>query len=359
MTEFTASPRVRTLAMAALVTANAITVSSLYWMQAVIAQTDAELGHSAILAMAPGAALLGYAFGVAGLACFSRDLSRPGGLAGHGIFLAAALCCLAVSPNPECVVLAALAVGAGCALTQRILVGATTLVGEAQRAQAIGFIIASGLLGIVFARAWVADAAIVIGWRALFVVGAAATGSACLVAAWVNPTSNAAPVVRPPMPSPLTLFRTVGALRSAAAQQALAFAVFHMGWALFPAATHASTTIRAAIASAGAVAAVVSGRACRTLSPRIVALTGLSTVGVALAAAALTFSTSAQASRSALLVAMSLVEVGTQIALVANQARAQAAAPSLPIRGRLAAIMTTIAFGGGAAGAAIGNLLQQ
>ncbi len=56
---------------------------------------------------------------------------------------------------------------------------------------------------------------------------------------------------------------------------------------------------------------------------------------------------------------MILLEFGTQVALVANQARAQAAAPTVLVRGRLAAVMTTIAVGGGAAGAAIGNLMLR
>ena len=56
---------------------------------------------------------------------------------------------------------------------------------------------------------------------------------------------------------------------------------------------------------------------------------------------------------------MVLLELGTQVALGANQASAQAGAPSVPVRGRLAAIMTTIAFGGGALGAVIGNLVQR
>ena len=54
---------------------------------------------------------------------------------------------------------------------------------------------------------------------------------------------------------------------------------------------------------------------------------------------------------------MALLEIGTQLALVANQTRAQARAPTAATRGRITAIVTTIGFAGGAFGAAIGNLV--
>jgi hypothetical protein len=54
---------------------------------------------------------------------------------------------------------------------------------------------------------------------------------------------------------------------------------------------------------------------------------------------------------------MGLLDAGTQVALVANQTRAQALASSPAMRGRLAAIVTTIGFVGGALGSAIGNLV--
>ena len=47
----------------------------------------------------------------------------------------------------------------------------------------------------------------------------------------------------------------------------------------------------------------------------------------------------------------------TQIALVANHARSQALASTPAMRGRVAAIVTTVGFAGGAVGSALGNLL--
>ena len=158
----------------------------------------------------------------------------------------------------------------------------------------------------------------------------------------------------------MALLLGVPALRGAAAQQAIAFAAFNMGWSIFPAASHASPAVRALIAIAGAGAALLSGQACRFRPSRTIALFGLSAVGVAIALATLVVATRLPVAGPTTYAAMALLEIGTQVALVANQARAQAAAPvPFPVRGRLAAIMTTIAFGGGAAGAAIGNLMQR
>ncbi len=346
------------VAMAPLALASTLATSSLYWAQSLAGQAAAELGRSVPLAMAPGATLLGYAGGVAALAALSRDLSSPRGLARHGVALALALCLAAAAPNGPCLALACLAVGAGCALTQRLLVSATTLVPASRRAQAIGVIICSGLLGIVFARAWVGEAAAVIGWRRMVLADAAAALCACLAAAWLCPL-RAAPTRQTDLPSPLALLRDVPALRGAALAQAVAFAAFNMGWSLFPAASHASSMARAAIATAGAAAALWSGRACRRRPPRAVAVLGLSAIAVAAVLAALVLATHLRPSGSLAYTAMTLLEVGTQVALVANQARAQAAAATVPVRGRLAAIMTTIAFGGGAAGAAIGNIVLR
>ena len=347
------------LELVPLLIINAFAVSSLYWAQSVVDLTTAELGSSAVVAFTPGATLLGYALGVAGQAILARDLSRTSGLVLHGACLSAALCLTAVAPNAATIAMTCVAIGAGCSLTQRVIVIATTLVAPARQAQAIGMAIASGLVGIVIARACVTDLAVLIGWRTMFVAGAVITFSACLAFASLRTKPGVASGRLAELPSPIVLLRTMPALRVAALQQAVVFACFNLGWALFPAASHASVGARAAIASAGAVAALLSGRACLAQPPRVVALCGLSSVIAAAGVAGLVVATGISAASPITYGAMVLLELGTQVALVANQAIAQAGAPSVPVRGRLAAILTTIAFGGGALGAVIGNLVQR
>lgn len=346
-------------AMFPLLAANALTASSLYWAQSVIGFAAAELKPSAFVALAPGATLLGYALGVAGLATFAHDISRPSGLARHGACLAAALCVAAASPNGACLALACLGIGAGCALTQRILVLATTIFPESQRAQAIGTIVASSLFGILCARAYVPEAAAVFGWRLSFLAAAVAFLIACMTAVWLTPRRNVLLAIRSDLPPPMVLLRNSAPLRAAALQQSIVFAAFNLGWSLFPSASHAPPTARALIATAGAFAAIMSGRACLRLAPSTVALVGLCTVGGAAVIAMLIYALRISSAGPLSYIAMSMLEIGTQVALVANQTRAQAAAPSVPVRGRMASIMTTIGFGGGAAGAAIGNLVWR
>ena len=347
------------LELVPLLLTNALAVSSLYWAQSVVGLAAADLGPSAIIALTPSATLLGYALGVAGQAILARDLSRTSGLVLHGACLSAAQCLTAVAPNAATIAIACLAIGAGCSLTQRVIVIATTLVAPARQAQAIGMAIASGLVGIVIARACVTDLAALIGWRTMFLGAAVITFSACLAFAGLRTKPGAVSGQLAELPSPIVLLRTMPALRIAALQQAVVFACFNLGWALFPAASHASVGARAAIASAGAMAALLSGRACLTRPPRAVALYGLSSVAAAAGVAGLVVAMRMSASSPATYGAMVLLELGTQVALVANQASVQADASSVPVRGRLAAILTTIAFGGGALGAVIGNLVQM
>ncbi|HYZ64001.1 MAG TPA: hypothetical protein VE650_16255, partial [Acetobacteraceae bacterium] len=151
-----------------LTLANGVAVSSLYWGQAVVARAAGEFGGSATVSLVPGAALAGYAMGVAGLATLAGDLTEPGGLARHFLLLVAALCLAASAPVASVLTVACLLVGIGCALTQRLLASATSAVGSGARAQTIGWIIAGGLCGIVLARAAVPAAASSLGWRGVF-----------------------------------------------------------------------------------------------------------------------------------------------------------------------------------------------
>ena len=107
-----------------------------------------------------------------------------------------------------------------------------------------------------------------------------------------------------------------------------------------------------AVASLGAVAALTAGWLCRHQAPSKVALAGFGAVALA-AISALCISGIGPMAYAV----MTLLDTGTQTALVANQAQAQARATSSAMRGRIAAIVTTIGFSAGAAGAAIGNAL--
>lgn len=350
-------PRSSTLPLLiALCALNGVTVSTLYWAQSMAALARLEMGDAAWATMMPSATLAGYALGVALLATFARDMTMANGLGIHALVLGVGLGIAAVAPVAPLVTLACLIVGMGCSLTQRTLACAASAVSSLQRGPVIGCVIASGLVGIIGARALVPAASATVGWRMMFMLGAGAVCCCGIVAAIAAQRVDRGGWERDaaPLPSAIALWRREPVLRRAALQQGFVFAMFNFGWAVFP---HVLSHERAGgaalmgvVASLGASAALLAGWACKQRRPGEVASSGLVAVLIAGVAAALAGGTGPVA-----FAAMTLLDIGTQTSLVANQAQAQALATSPAMRGRVAAIVTTIGFAAGAIGAAIGN----
>ncbi len=334
-----------------LVLANAGVVSTLYWTQAVVGSAVAEFGPSPWVLLMPGATLAGYAAGVAWQATLARDLTDPRAMTRHFALLVAALLLAASAPSPFMTMVACIAIGLGCSITQRLLATATMGVMSAARSHTIGWIIAGGLCGIVIARALVPVASQMLGWRWVLCIAAGlAAVSLATTRSPLHPQSTAVP----PPPRAVILWRQNRVLRWGALQQALVFAVFNLGWALYPrllAGSPAPSWHTASVAGLGAAFALISGRLCVRYDADMVARAGL--VAVLLGGAALIQCGSSIPLTS---LAMAVLDAGTQVALVANQTRVQREAPTNAVRGRLTAMVTTIAFLGGAVGAAVGNL---
>ena len=344
--------RVAEIAALALVSAMTIaTVSTIYWPQALLMQIRTDMAEPTLVAMLPGAILLGYAAGVTVLAVSSRNLAGRNGLAWHVMVLVAGVAALAIAPTGMAAALACLLVGAGCALTQRLLIISTSTCRPERRAEVIGLLIACGLSGIVVARAWIGDIAQRIGWRHTLIADAIMITmlmAALYVTKWPEPTE---PVARPV--SLPVLWRRYATLRHAAFHQAIIFAAFNAGWAVLPMLTITTPTIRAVVAGVGALTAVVAGKVARRLRPARLAAVAPLFVAIAAAMTALV------ATRLAYIGAMVFIEIGTQLALVANQTRAQAIAPDVGSRGRMASLVTAIGFAGGALGAAVANMFAR
>ena len=340
----------------ALFALNGVTVSTLYWAQSMAPLARLETGPSLWISMMPSATLAGYALGVATLAALARDMTTANGLGLHALLLGVGLGLAAVAPAAPLIMLACLIVGIGCSLTQRVLACAPSAVSAAQRGPVIGCVIASGLIGIIAARALVPSASGVLGWRMMFMLDAGMVCCCGIVAAiaaqrvdrrgWEIDTA--------PLPNARVLWRSAPILRRAALQQGFVFAMFNFGWAVFPRLVRhegsAGAVSMGMIASFGAVAALVAGWACKRQRPGDVASSGLCAVLIAGIAAAAASGTGPLA-----FAAMALLDIGTQTSLVANQAQAQALATSPAMRGRVAAIVTTVGFAAGALGAALGN----
>lgn len=352
MTLATLRPQVSDLATLTLVSALTMaTVSSLYWPQALLMQIRSGLNEANLVALLPSAILLGYAIGVSALAIASHNLAGRGGFAWHVAILIAGLAALAAAPNGIAALMACTLLGAGCALTQRLLIIATNAYRPERRPEIIGLLVASGLSGIVVARAWIGDIAQYVGWRHVLHLNAAliaAIVAALLAMPWAKPAERVA------RPIPIAgLWNSYATLRHAALHQAVVFAAFNAGWAILPALTDTMPTTRAIVAGVGALTAIIAGRTARRLPPaRLAAIAPIFIVAAASMALLI-------ATRPAFIGAMVFVEIGTQLALVANQTRAQAVAPDVGSRGRMASLVTAIGFAGGAFGAAAANTLAR
>lgn len=344
--------------LVALFALNGVTVSTLYWAQAVASVERLEFGPSVWANMMPSATLAGYAIGVALLAALARDLTTANGLGLHALLLGLGLGAAAVAPAIPVIALACVLVGIGCSLTQRVLACATSAVSPVARGPVIGGAIASGLAGIVVARAVVPIASAAVGWRTMFMLDAGMVCACGIVAAIAaqRVDRRAWDTDAAPLPSARLLWRREPILRRAAVQQAVVFTLFNLGWAVFPRMVAESGSSVAVpmgiIASLGACAALGAGWACKRHPAAGIATAGLYTVLLAGVSALLVSGAGPVA-----YAAMALLDVGTQTALVANQAQGQSLATTPAMRGRLAAIVTTIGFGAGAIGAAIGNAL--
>ena len=335
---------------------NGVTVSTLYWAQAMAPLARVEMGASFWAGMMPSATLAGYAIGVAMLAALARDMTTANGLGLHALVLGVGLGVAAVAPAAPLVTLACLIVGIGCSLTQRVLACAASAVSSAHRGPVIGCVIASGLVGIIGARTLVPAASGALGWRMMFMVDAGVVCCCGILAAIAAQRVDRRgwEMDATALPNARVLWRREPILRRAALRQGLVFAMFNCGWAIFPRlVSHdgsAGAASIAVVASLGAVAALVAGWACKRRRPGEVANSGLCAVLVAGAAGVAASGTGPVA-----FAAMALLDIGTQTSLVANQAQALSLATSPAMRGRVAAIVTTIGFGAGAIGAAIGN----
>ena len=339
----------------ALFALNGVTVSTLYWAQSMASLARLEMGSSLWVSLMPSATLAGYACGVAALAALVRDMTIANGLGLHALVLGVGLGSAAVTPSAPLIMLACLIIGIGCSLTQRVLACAASAVSASHRGPVIGCVIASGLVGIIGARGLVPAASAMVGWRMMFMLDAGLVCCCGIVAAiaalrvdrcgWEMDTA--------PLPNAWVLWQREPILRRAALQQGFVFAMFNAGWAVFPRLASRGSASGAmsmgVIALLGAVAALAAGWICKRRRPSEVASSALGAVVFA--------GTAAVAARGtgSLGIAMALLDMGTQTALVANQAQAQALATSPAMRGRVAAIVTTIGFAAGALGAAIGN----
>ncbi len=329
-----------------LALANAAAVGSLYLNQALLTSAAVSLPVSTWLALVPFATLAGYASGVA-LVAFGparRRFSVPRHLGVLAIALAAA----AAAPTIPALTLASFCVGLGAATAQRLLAAAAHLAGSAAAGRAIGRLIACGLFAVLLVKLLGAAAAGLVGWRGVFALAALLVAVAAFLVR--PPAASAQPVLQ--HPGVAAFWRSSSLLRRVAWQQAALFGAFQAAWliALTALAPEDRWLVAVGGGCAGMLAAVGAGwHSDRGDQGRVAAIGSAAMVVSAALALPFAYGMASGWARSVLLlVGMAGIDGGLQVALVANQARAQAIRPEL--RSRCAALLTVFgSLGGGAA----------
>ncbi len=274
--------------------------------------------------------------------------------------VAAALAIAASSPTAGVLAAASFAIGVTTVVPQLILPFAAGMSAPAVRGRVVGQVVSGLLVGILAGRVVAGAVGHWAGWRAMF--AAAAVAMVALAAALrlmlpLAPPANDALSYGGLLRSLGTIFRTEPVIRDAALLGALTFASFSAFWTTLafrlaePPLRYGSATAGAfgLIGLVGAVAAPLAGRMADRRSPR-------RTVGAGLFVnvAAWLVMLAGGHTLIGLAAGVILLDAGTQVAQVSNQARVYALAAET--HGRLNTIYMTCYFIGGSLGSAAATL---
>lgn len=278
------------------------------------------------------------------------------------LLLAVAVSLAAAAGSPTLGILAAasFAIGVTTVVPQLILPFAAGMSAPGVRGRVVGQVVSGLLVGILAGRVVAGVVAHYAGWRSMF--GAAAVAMVALAGALrlmlpLAPPAGAGLSYGRLLRSLGTIFRGEPVIRDAALLGALTFAAFSAFWTTLafrlvePPLHYGSATAGAfgLIGLVGAVAAPLAGRMADRRSPR-------QTVGIGLFVnvAAWLLMLFGGHTLIGLGAGVILLDAGTQVAQVSNQARVYAL--PAPMHGRLNTIYMTCYFIGGSLGSAAATL---
>jgi predicted MFS family arabinose efflux permease len=351
------APRIDPVRLIPLMAASAgLAVATIYFNQPLL-ETMARSFRVGLTAVAPVAMAtqLGYAAGLFVLGPMGDRLPRKGIILVLGIGLTLASLAAAVSPTAEALIGASLGIGLFASLAQQIVPMAAHLAPPEQRGRIVGKVMSGLLFGILGGRFVAGVLGAHVGWRGVFLLGAAGAAGMTAVLAWRLP--KLPPVTHePPGRLILSVFALAGrypALRAASFTGALLFAAFSVFWValtpLLASAFHLGSQVAGLfglIGATGALIAPIAGRLTDRIGPGKVL-----TAGIAGTFASFVVFAISGRSLVGLAVGSILLDGGTQAALIANQARIFALAPSA--RSRTNSFFMTCYFLGGSAGSVI------
>jgi predicted MFS family arabinose efflux permease len=273
---------------------------------------------------------------------------------------AAALLAVSISRTASAYYVAAFLVGLFTTGAQVLIPFIAQLVPEARRGRVVGIVMAGLLTGLMLARPMALFISASLGWRAVFVIAAAAMLIVAAVLGRMMPRHQPVGGLRygQILLTSLLVLRDLPRVRRRALYQTLMFGGFSLFWTAAPLALAARFGLHergiAVFALAGAGGALVAPLAGRLADG---GWTRACTTG-AMAVLGISFLVSDWLVAAGALAAFALVAVLVDAAVQMNQVVSQRIIYTTPAgsRGRVNAIYMTVTFAGGAAGSMLGAL---
>ncbi len=343
-----------------LAIASGVTVANLYYAQPLVGTISASFALDiAAAGLIVTMIQFGYVLGLLFLVPLGDLIENKSLILLMQGGLIASLLISAAAPNTAIFIASSFLLGFAAVGTQMILPLAAHLSPEHRRGQSVGTVMSGVLIGILLARPVSTLVAGEFGWRAMYLISAAAMCAVVVLMALVLPRRRPQHTLTyvTLLHSLWEVLRTTPILRWRAAYQALMFGAFIMFWTATPlllqappfSLGHYALSAFLLSGAGGAFIAPLAGRLADRGHVR--AVTGLAMIAVALCFI-LTF-IGGSTSVAVMVIAGILLDAGVQANFVAGQREIYALAPN--IRSRLNALYLALVFLGGALGSAMGG----
>ncbi|KJH67069.1 MFS transporter [Chromobacterium violaceum] len=336
-------------------------IANIYYNQPLLGLLQREWGASPLIGLIPAMTQLGFAFGLILLVPLGDAMDRKRLILAQTLALIASLACMAASPTPPLLLLASVLVGATATIAQQIIPFAAELAGPEQRGKVVGHVMSGLLSGILLARTLSGFAGAYLGWRAMFMVGAALAIAMGLMLLAFLPSSK--PTAQHGYPALLAslfkLAREERELRYAILTQGMLFAAFSAFWStlvllLQQPEFHMGSREAGLFGIIGLVGVLLAPQAGKLADAR--GPHGIVKLGIALVVASfLVFGVAPNL--MGLVVGVILLDAGVQVAMVSHQTIIFALNPAA--RSRINTVYMTGLFVAGALGSAIGGFCWQ
>ncbi|MFU2325523.1 MFS transporter [Pseudomonas sp. NFX98] len=337
-------------------------ITNIYATQPILPLISSDLGIGlTTVDLVAGAALLGFAFGLAFLLPLGDRFDRRklvlGQIAVAFLFGLAA----AFAPGIWALIAASFGLGVVSCVPQQLVPFAAVMSRPQERGRSVGTVVSGIMVGILLGRTISGVVGEAWGWRAVYGVEAAFMIPVFIAAAMLLPRGVPTTTLSygKLLASLWPLARDNRSIRESMMVQALLWACFNAFWVNLAALLsdgpwHLGSAWAGGfgiIGAAGALAASLGGRATDRLGSRTVigASIGIVTLAFLLLAGA-------QSSIIFLVIGVIVLDIGVQSGLVSNQTRAFAVDPKA--QGRINSLYMTATFLGGALGVTISGWLM-